>query len=87
MKESILPGAPAEFILCESSRTLREAWYLAKTAASKESHQEQIAQLNLISNNIKRIEEQMMDYLLGHADDPPFIYHSLTQSADNRLSQ
>ena len=87
MNELILAGAPAEFVLCESSRTLREAWYLAKTAASKESHREQIARLNLISNNIQRIEEQMMDYLLANADDPPFIYHSLTQSADNRFSQ
>lgn len=87
MKELILAGAPAEFVLCESSRTLREAWYLAKTATDKETKPEQIAHLNFLSNNIKRIEEQLMDYLLANTDNPPFIYQSLIQSTDDRLSQ
>ncbi len=87
MNELILAGAPAEFVLCESSRTLREAWYLAKTATDKETKPEQIAHLNFLSNNIKRIEEQLMDYLLANTDNPPFIYQSLIQSTDDRLSQ
>ena len=85
--ELIIAGAPAEFVLCESSRTLREAWYLAKTAADKESQPERSAYLNSLSNNIKRVEDQLMNYLLANTDDPPFIYHSLTESAGHRLSQ
>ena len=80
-------GAPVEFALCESSRTLREAWYLARTAAEKESQPEQAAQLDRLSINIKRIEEQVMDYLLANTDNPPFLYQWLTESVDNRLSQ
>jgi hypothetical protein len=87
MKDLILVGAPAEFVLCESSRTLREAWHLARTATDKETKPEQIAQLNFLSNNIKRIEEQLMDYLLANTDNPAFIYQSLIQSTDDRLSQ
>jgi hypothetical protein len=87
MNELILSVAPAEFVLCESSRAVREAWCLVKIAADNETRPEEVAHLNFLSNNIKRIEEQMMDYLLAHADNPPFIYHSLTHSGDNRLSQ
>jgi len=87
MNKLILTGAPAEFVLCESSRTLREAWHLARTAAAEETKPEQIAHLNFLSNNIKRIEEQLMDYLLANTDNPQLIYQSLIQSTDDRLSQ
>jgi hypothetical protein len=65
---------------------LEVAWYLAKTATDKETKPDQIARLNFLSNNIKRIEEQLMDYLLANTDEPPFIYQSLIQSTDERLS-
>ena len=80
-------GAPAEFALCESSRTLREAWYFARAAADKEVQPEQAAYLKLLSNNIKRVEEQMMDYLLANTDNPHFIYQSLTEPAESRARQ
>ena len=86
MNKLNLTEAPTEFVLCESSRTLREAWYLAKIATDNETKPEQIAHLNFLSNNIKRIEEQLMDYLLANTDNPSFIYQSLIQSTDERLS-